>query len=106
MKPNEPSGPYRIIYYTLVLLVSFGLGVALAFLLSQLSPLLIRASQLQQITDYPVWGTVTHLNIDKIRKTNRMRMAIFLLSSGVLVLIYGVLVGAELLNIDLLQGVL
>ena len=106
LKPNEPSGPYRIIYYTLVLLVSFGLGVALAFLLSQLSPLLIRASQLQQITDYPVWGTVTHLNIDKIRKTNRMRMAIFLLSSVVLVLIYGVLVGAELLNIDLLQGVL
>lgn len=106
LEPNQPSGPYRILFYTLVLLLSFGIGTGLAFLFSQLSPLLIRASQLQQTTDFPVWGTVTHLHIDKINKSNRMRMAIFLLSSGTLVMIYGVLVGAELLDIDLLRSVL
>ncbi|MBU3021741.1 XrtA system polysaccharide chain length determinant [Aestuariibacter sp. A3R04] len=106
LEPNQPSGPYRILFYTLVLLMSFGIGTGLAFLFSQLSPLLIRASQLQQTTDYPVWGTVTHLHIDKINKSNRMRMAVFLLSSGTLVMVYGVLVGAELLDIDLLRSVL
>ena len=106
LQPNEPSGPYRIIYYTVVLLLSFGIGIGLAFLFSQLSPLLVRASQLNQITDYPVWGTVTHLNINEIRKTNRVRMAVFLVCSGILVMAYGLLVGAELLNIDLLQGIL
>ena len=106
LQPMEPSGPHRIVFYTLVLFLSFGVGIGLAFMLSQLSPLLVRASQLNQITDYPVWGTVTHLNINQIRKTNRMRMAIFLASSGVLVLVYAALVGAELLNIDLLQGIL
>lgn len=104
LEPNTPSGPYRIVFYTLILLLSFGIGTGLAFLVSQFSPLLIRASQLQQVTDYPVWGTVTHLHIDKIKKSNRMRMGVFLLSSGTLVVIYGVLVGAELLNIDLLRG--
>lgn len=104
LEPSTPSGPYRIVFYTLILLLSFGIGTGLAFLVSQFSPLLIRASQLQQVTDYPIWGTVTHLHIDKIKKSNRMRMGVFLLSSGTLVVIYGVLVGAELLNIDLLRG--
>ncbi|MEC8417118.1 MAG: XrtA system polysaccharide chain length determinant [Pseudomonadota bacterium] len=104
--PKRPSGPNRLIFYTAVLVIGFGFGIGVAFLISQLTPVLVRPKQLLSISDYPIWGTVTHLEIDKINKTNRVRLIVFLLSSGAIVAIYGVLVAAEIMNIDLLGGLL
>ncbi|RDV29183.1 chain-length determining protein [Alteromonas aestuariivivens] len=106
LKPLKPSGPKRVLLYTGVLIVGFGAGIALAFLISQLSPVLIRAKQLSQITDYPVWGSVSHLNVKHIRNVNRTRVAVFALSSGVILALYGVLVGAEMMSINLMQSIL
>ncbi|NMH59074.1 XrtA system polysaccharide chain length determinant [Alteromonas ponticola] len=103
--PNEPAGPNRIILYSLVLLVGFGVGVAIAFLISQLAPVLVRANQLSDITEYPVWGVVSHLQADSILQRNRSHLVVFGASSGVIVLMYGFLVSAEILNIQL-PGVL
>ncbi|QJR81961.1 chain-length determining protein [Alteromonas pelagimontana] len=105
LAPRKPSGPNRIVLYSAVLLIGFGAGIGIAFLLSQLSPVLIRAKQLAEITDYPVWGTVTHLDKEKISSVNKTRMAIFAASSFAIIVVYGLLVGAELLNINL-QGML
>ena len=102
--PKQPSGPNRAMLYTMVILLGFGAGVAVAFLISQLKPILVRPNQLLQISDFPIWGTVTHLNIKEINKKNRLRLAIFLLSSGTILAIYGVLVAADIMNIDLFRG--
>jgi hypothetical protein len=102
--PKRPSGPNRIIFYTAVLILGFGAGIAMAFLVSQLKPVLIRPKQLLSVSDYPIWGTVTHLNIEQINKTNRSRLIIFLMSSGAIVAMYSVLIAAEIMNIDLFGG--
>jgi len=103
--PNQPSGPQRLMLYTLVLLVGFGVGVGIAFLMNQLSPVLVRARQLRDLTDYPVWGTVTHLDFEAIHKDNKRHYLVFAASSLALVVIYGALMAAELMNFNL-QGVL
>ncbi len=104
--PKRPSGPNRLIFYTAVLILGFGSGIGIAFLISQLNPILIRPKQLLNVSDYPIWGTVTHLNIEQINKTNRNRLLVFLLSSGTILAIYGALVAAEVMNIDLFGGLL
>ena len=104
--PKRPSGPNRIIFYTVVLVLGFGSGIAIAFLISQLNPILIRPKQLLNVSDYPIWGTVTHLNIEQINKTNRNRLLVFLLSSCTILAMYGALVAAEIMNIDLFGGLL
>lgn len=104
--PPEPTGPNRFIQYTGVLIVGFGLGVGLAFLMSQLTPVLVRGHQLTALTGYPIWGAVTHLQIDKIKKTERFRVAVFVASTGAIVFVYAVLVAADVMNIDLLSKVI
>jgi len=104
--PKRPSGPNRLIFYTAVLILGFGSGIGIAFLISQLNPILIRPKQLLNVSDYPIWGTVTHLNIEQINKTNRNRLLVFLLSSGTILTMYGALVAAEVMNIDLFGGLL
>ncbi len=104
--PTSPSGPNRAIMYTAVLLLGFGAGIGLAFLVSQLGPVLVRPKQLLQLTDYPIWGTVTHLNIVQIKKKNRIRVAVFALSCGTIFALYGILVGADIMNIDLVGGLI
>ena len=104
--PKRPSGPNRLILYTAVLIIGFGSGIGVAFLVSQLNPILIRPKQLLQVADYPIWGTVTHLDLREIKRKNRNRLLIFLLSSGSIVAMYAVLAAAEILNIHLLGGLL
>jgi polysaccharide chain length determinant protein (PEP-CTERM system associated) len=99
--PLDASGPNRIIFYTLVLIFGFGAGLGLAFLISQINPILIRASQLTTITLYPVLGVVSHLNRNHIKKVNRTRMLVFIFSSSVIISVYGVLVSAEILGINI-----
>ncbi|MDT0593595.1 XrtA system polysaccharide chain length determinant [Glaciecola petra] len=104
--PPEPTGPNRFIQYTGVLIVGFGLGVGLAFLMSQLTPILVRGHQLTALTGYPIWGAVTHLQIDQIKKTERFRVAVFVASTGAIIFVYAVLVAADVMNIDLLSKVI
>ena len=104
--PMAPSGPNRFIFYTGVLVLGFGAGIGLAFLMSQLKPVLVRGQQLTNITGFPIWGVVTHLDLDSIRRKNKFRMAVFAVSTGAIIFMYGVLVAADVMNIDLLSKVL
>jgi polysaccharide chain length determinant protein (PEP-CTERM system associated) len=98
---DKPTGPARLLYYTAVLVLGFGAGIAVAFVISQLQPVLVRGSQLTKLTSFPVLGTVTHLNIKAIQKRNRIRIFIFVLSSGTIAVMYAILVAAELAHINL-----
>jgi polysaccharide chain length determinant protein (PEP-CTERM system associated) len=101
LTPQKPSGPNRLLYYTFVLFFGFGAGLGLAFLISQINPILIRPSQLTTMTSYPVLGVVSHLDRVHIKKVNRTRLFVFLFSSSLIMGIYGILVGAEILQIDI-----
>jgi polysaccharide chain length determinant protein (PEP-CTERM system associated) len=99
--PQSATGPKRIISYTLVIILGFGTGLGLAFLISQFNPILIRGSQLTTLTSFPVLGVVSHLNKEQIKKTNRTRLLVFMFSSGMIFMLYGILVSAEVLQISL-----
>ncbi|MFT5731322.1 MAG: polysaccharide chain length determinant protein (PEP-CTERM system associated) [Desulforhopalus sp.] len=98
---QKPSGPNRLIGYTVVIVLGFAAGLGLAFLISQLNPVLIRGSQLSALTSYPVLGVVSHLNKAQIKKTNRNRLIVFVFSSGLIFILYGALISAELLQLNL-----
>ncbi|WP_395344624.1 XrtA system polysaccharide chain length determinant [Ningiella sp. W23] len=104
--PPAPTGPNRFFYYTGILLLGFGAGIAIAFLLSQITPVLVRGPQLTTMTGFPILGAVTHLQIDQIKKRNRLRMLVFIASSSAIFFMFCVLVVADILNINVLSRVM
>jgi polysaccharide chain length determinant protein (PEP-CTERM system associated) len=101
--PKSAAGPNRALNYTMVLAFSFAAGLGLAFVISQLNPVLIQASQLTALTSYPVLGVVSHLNKAHILKVKRTRLLVFILSSGLILLMYGVLMGAEIMKFNIYE---
>jgi len=101
--PAKPTGPKRLMFYTGVLVAGFGIGIALAFAISQLRPVLVRGRQLTALTSFPILGAVTHLNLKQIQRKNRIRVFVFILSSGAIASMYAILVAAELANVNLVE---
>ena len=99
--PQTASGPNRLLNYTIALALGFASGLGLAFLISQLNPILIRGSQLTALTSYPVLGMVSHLNKTHIKKVKRSRLLAFVFSSSLIIGLYGVLMAAEIMKIDI-----
>jgi len=104
--PPEPSGPQRLLFYTGVLFAGFGVGVGLAFLMSQLTPVLVRGHQLTSITGFPILGVVTHLDLDAIKRKQRFRAVVFFASSSAIFFMYLVLVATDTMNINILSKVM
>jgi polysaccharide chain length determinant protein (PEP-CTERM system associated) len=102
---DEPSGPKRILFYTGILFIGFGLGGGIAFLMSMLKPVLVRGQQISDLTGYPIWGSVTHLDHVRLIKRNKMRIFIFALSSGAIIMLYAGLVAVDIMNIDLVSKI-
>lgn len=98
---DEPSGPKRILFYSAVLFIGFGLGGGIAFLMSMLKPVLVRGQQISDLTGFPIWGAVTHLDHVRLIKRNQKRIFIFALSSGAIIMLYAGLVTVDIMNIDL-----
>ncbi len=98
--PLKPSGPKRILFYTITLFAGFGLGMGIAFIISQLVPVVVRASQVTAMTGVPVLGTVSHINIDKVKRENRIRLFVFIASSSTIFLIFLSFVALDILGIN------
>lgn len=86
--PNTPSGPNRILFYSLVLFLGFGSGLGIAFLVSQINPVVLSPSQLVSNFGIPVFGKVTHLDAVAIDKVDRRRMLVFSASSLAILFIF------------------
>ncbi|MGS2721782.1 XrtA system polysaccharide chain length determinant [Paraglaciecola aestuariivivens] len=99
--PKEAAYPNRMLNYTVVLILGFGAGLGLAFLISLLNPVLVKANQLTELTSYPVLGMVSHLNKAHILKVKRTRLLVFVLSSSIIVALYAALMSAEVMNINI-----
>lgn len=86
--PTKPSGPQRIILYSLILVVGFGAGLGIAFLVSQINPVVLSPAQLLSNFGIPVLGKVSHINAAAIAKIDRRRMYVFSASSLVIFFLY------------------
>lgn len=101
--PRQPSGPNRVLLYTVTLVIGFAGGLGLAFIVSQFSPVLMRAEQLSALVSLPIYGTVADLEIASVRKKQRKHLLIFLALSSILLATYGALVLLSMMNINLYE---
>ena len=88
LKPLRPSGPNRVLLYTAVLVLGFGSGIGIAFLLSQLNPIVLRPAQLFGMTEIPVFGVVSHIDKEVLSKGNRSRLKVFWVSNSFILIGY------------------
>ncbi len=89
---KEPVGPNRILFSSLVLLISLGVGIGIAFLVSQLKPVFNSVHSISQATSYPILGSVSAIS-SPAQKQRRMMMAFsFFLLLLLLVTIYSALI--------------
>ncbi len=94
--PMKPSGPPRVLFYTLVLFAGIAAGIFMAFVRSQLQPVVTSALQLKTIADFPVFGLVSHTQKHIMLKQNKMHLLYFLILSAMLMLCFCALVANEM----------
>ncbi len=95
--PLFATGPKRGLLYTAVFILSFAAGIVLAFLFSQINPVVISASQLAAITGRPILGSVTDTDIENIQKRDKRNMWVFAASTTVIIGIYLVFMVTEII---------
>ncbi|AJR09048.1 hypothetical protein C9J03_18365 [Photobacterium gaetbulicola] len=61
--PRLPSGPNRPLLLSMVLILSAGVGVSLAFAISQVWPVVYSSNQLVRQIEMPVYGEVTTIGL-------------------------------------------
>ena len=70
--PRNPSGPNRLTLNGVVLVIGLGAALGLAFVLSELRPVIYETQVLSNITGLPVFGTVSRIITDEIKKKERI----------------------------------
>jgi hypothetical protein len=83
--------------YSVVLLIGIGAGIGMAFLRSLISPVLSRASQLATISNYPVFGVISHTRKAQILRQVRMHFVYFSALSLLLLSLYIVLMSNDII---------
>lgn len=78
---TEPTGPKRILFFILVTLVGFGVGVGLSLLMSQLSPVATSTAQLSKATGVPVFGVVSASENLGLQRWHKKKTVIFVVSN-------------------------
>jgi polysaccharide chain length determinant protein (PEP-CTERM system associated) len=94
--PMNPSGPNRVLFLTVVTLFSMIAGVGVAFGLSQLNPVAISGSQLTRLTGYPVFGTISSVDLVDASSRERLYTVIFTAAVSLALVIYIVLIALQL----------
>ncbi|CDH46814.1 XrtA system polysaccharide chain length determinant [Candidatus Contendibacter odensensis] len=91
--PLQPSGPNRPLLMSMVLGAGLAVGVALAFLISQLWPTFDTRRSLMQLTNVPVFGSVSAvLSMADVRRERLLVVAYASLGGMLLVAYAGLLV--------------
>ncbi len=100
--PPTPSGPPRVMLSSIVVLSGLGLGVVLAFFMSQVRPTYDDRRSLNELTGVPVLGSVSMVWTKLQVKKRQRRHLGFLVGLLGLVSVYALVVAVHLmeLNID------
>ncbi|MCC5827060.1 XrtA system polysaccharide chain length determinant [Alkalimonas sp.] len=94
---SRPAGPNRQLYFTMVLMLGVGAGVAMALLRSLISPVMTNTLQLKSISHFPVFGVISHIDRESIVWQVRKHFIYFVILSGALLSIYLFLLGNDLM---------
>ncbi|UTW54156.1 XrtA system polysaccharide chain length determinant [Kordiimonas sp. SCSIO 12610] len=98
-RPSRPSGPPRLLYMVGSLLGGIVAGIGVAFMMSQLRPVIITVEQLRAQFDLPVLGNVTKTLSDEENRKRSIELVFFV---GTSLLLFGTF--AALLAFDFLGG--
>ena len=96
--PTIPTGPNRLRLFSLVFVAALGVGVASAFLLSQLRPTFLSQAALRDVTGLPILGSVS-MNWTPEQTVLRKRRLLALAASVLMLFgVYGAGVAAILIR--------
>ncbi|HMM75066.1 MAG TPA: chain length-determining protein [Gammaproteobacteria bacterium] len=99
--PLLPTGPNRLLFSSIVLIVGLGIGGALSALLSQMNPRIIDVPDLKDITGLPVIGVISLTSSPLHRQQRRYELMAFSAALAGLVLVYVGQVVMFVMGIDL-----
>ncbi|HRD48140.1 MAG: chain length-determining protein [Candidatus Competibacter sp.] len=98
--PPQPSGPNRPLLMSVVLGAGLAIGLALAFLVSQLWPTFDTRRSLMQITNIPVFGSVSAvLSLAEVRR-ERLQVVAYASLGGMLLMAYAGLLVVETIGLQ------
>ena len=92
--PSTPNAPNRRLLMSMVTLFAIGVGIGVAFLLSQIRPTFNDEKKLREISGLPVFGTVAMAWTDVQRAKRRKGLVALLLSFLSLLSAYGTIMAA------------
>jgi len=99
--PLLPTGPNRLLFSSIVLLLGLGVGGALSAVLSQMNPRIIDVPDLKDITGLPVIGVISLASSPLHRQQRRYELMAFSAALAGLVLVYVGQVVMFVMGIDL-----
>ncbi len=70
--PGDPTGPNRFMLNGVVLALGIGVGLGFVFVLSEIRPVVYDTQVLNSLTGLPVFGVVSRIMTDEIKKRERM----------------------------------
>lgn len=89
--PSKPAFPNRPLLASLVLLVALGGGIALAFIVSQIIPVVPDRIALKELADYPILGSVSMVWSDAQKRQRKRGLMACAASFASLLGAYGVM---------------
>lgn len=99
--PVSPSGPNRLIFMAAILVAGFGSGIGLAFVFSQITPLVHSTTNLYQITGVPVMAAISHIDHQRLAKIHKHKVVVFACSNLALLIILSGFIALEMGFIDI-----
>jgi polysaccharide chain length determinant protein (PEP-CTERM system associated) len=99
--PLLPTGPNRLLFASIVLVIGLGAGAGLSFVLSQLNPRVVDVPELKDLSGLPVIGVISMTSSPLHRQQRRYELMAFSAALSGLVLIYVGQVVLFVMGVDL-----
>ncbi len=104
--PPEASGPNRLLLSSIVLGIGFAVGLAVAFLMSQLRPTFDERRTLGEVTDLPVLGSVDMVWTSAQVKKRKIGNMVYTLGVVLLLLCFGAVLAVHYKDIKVFDSLL